>query len=92
MRSEKRYGRRARWLRFVGPALRLLEMSREPTHLAAVIKAVLGFDHPQDAEAVELQETIVNEGERQALVRYAGIGADHPLVDLVLGRPDAAGR
>jgi mannitol-1-phosphate 5-dehydrogenase len=34
--------------RFVSPALRLLEMGREPTHLAAVIKAVLGFDYPRD--------------------------------------------
>ncbi len=77
--------------RFVSPALRLLEMGREPTHLAAVIKTVLGFDHPEDAEAVELQETIGAEGERRALARYAGIGEDHPLVDLVLERPDPAG-
>jgi hypothetical protein len=33
-------------------------MGHMPTHLSAVIRAVLGFDHPQDAEAVELQETI----------------------------------
>ncbi len=77
--------------RFVSPALRLLEMGREPTHLAAVIKTVLGFDHPEDAEAVELQETIGAEGERRALARYAGIGEDHPLVDLVLERPGPAG-
>ena len=76
--------------RFVGPALRLIEMGREPTHLAAGIKTVLGFDHPGDAEAVELQETIGDLGERRALARYAGIGADHPLVDLVLERPDLA--
>ncbi len=76
--------------RFVFPALRLIEMGREPTHLAAVIRAVLGFDHPQDAEAVELQETIRAEGERPALARYAGIAEDHPLVDLVLERPDPA--
>lgn len=65
-------------------------MGREPTHLAAVIKTVLGFDHPQDAEAVELQETITDGGGRAALARYAGIGEDHPLVDLVLERPDPA--
>jgi len=77
--------------RFVSPALRLLEMGREPTRLAAVIKAVLGFDYPQDAEAVELQETIRAGGERPALARYAGIAEDHPLVDLVLERPDSTG-
>lgn len=74
--------------RFVGPALRLLEMGREPTHLASVIGAVLRFDHPEDAEAVELQETVRAEGERAALARYAGVGEDHPLVDLVLAAPD----
>lgn len=74
--------------RFVSPALRLLEMGREPTHLAAVIKTILGFDHPQDPEAVELQETIRAGGERAALARYAGVEKDHPLVDLVLDRPD----
>ena len=76
--------------RFVSPALRLLEMGRTPTHLASVIRALLGFDHPQDAEAVELQQTIRAGGERSALARYAGVAEDHPLVGLVLDRPDAA--
>jgi mannitol-1-phosphate 5-dehydrogenase len=76
--------------RFVSPALRLMEMGREPRHLAAVIRAVLGFDHPQDAEAVELQETIRAEGERRALARYAGVEEDHPLVGLVLESSEPA--
>jgi mannitol-1-phosphate 5-dehydrogenase len=69
--------------RFVSPALRLFEIGHTPTHLAAVIGAVLAFDYPQDAEAVELQETIRAKGERSALAHYAGIPEDHPLVDLV---------
>ena len=77
--------------RFVGPALRLLEMGRRPTRLAVVIKALLAFDHQQDAEAVELQETISAEGERAALARYAGVEEDHLLVDLVLESPGSAG-
>ena len=77
--------------RFVGPALRLMEMGREPTRLAAVIRAVLLFDYGQDAEAVELQETIRAEGERSALARYAGVAEDHPLVDLVLEGRDGRG-
>lgn len=72
--------------RFVSPAVRLLEMGHEPRHLATVIRAVLAYDHPQDEEAVELQETIRAEGRRAALARYAGIAEDHPLVDLVLER------
>ena len=77
--------------RFVGPALRLLEMGRRPTRLAVVIKALLAFDHQQDAEAVELQETISAEGERAALARDAGVEEDHLLVDLVLESPGSAG-
>jgi mannitol-1-phosphate 5-dehydrogenase len=73
--------------RFVSPALGLIEMGREPRHLAAVIRAVLAFDHPQDPEAVELQEAIRADGERGALARYAGIGEDHPLADLILEGP-----
>ena len=76
--------------RFVSPALGILKMGREPTHLALVIRAILGFDHPQDPEAVELQETIRAEGECRALPRYAGVEEDHPLVDLVLESSDPA--
>jgi mannitol-1-phosphate 5-dehydrogenase len=74
--------------RFVSPALRLFEMGHTPTHLAVVIRAVLAFDYPQDEEAVELQETIRTQGERLALVRYASLEEDHPLVDLVVERTD----
>lgn len=72
--------------RFVSPALRLLEMGHAPTHLAAIVGAVLAYDHPEDEEAVALQRTIRAEGERSALARYAGIPEDHPLVDLVSKR------
>jgi mannitol-1-phosphate 5-dehydrogenase len=75
--------------RFVSPALRLFEMGHTPTHLAVVIRAVLAFDYPQDEEAVELQETIRTQGERLALVRYASVEEDHPLVDLVVERTDS---
>ena len=74
--------------RFVSPALRLFEMGHTPTHLAVVIRAVLAFDYPQDEEAVELQAAIRAEGERLALVRYASLEEDHPLVDLVVERTD----
>jgi mannitol-1-phosphate 5-dehydrogenase len=74
--------------RFVSPALRLLDMGHVPVHLATVIGAVLRYDHPQDDEARELQEAIRAGGERSALARYAGIGEDHPLVDLVAERLD----
>ena len=76
--------------RFVSPALRLLDMGHMPVHLATVIGAVLRYDHPDDEEAQELQEAIRVAGERSALARYAGIGEDHPLADLVVERLDRA--
>jgi len=74
--------------RFVSPALRLLELGHRPVHLATVIRAVLRYDYPEDEEAAELQETIRAEGSPSALAQYAGIGEDHPLVDLVVERLD----
>jgi mannitol-1-phosphate 5-dehydrogenase len=76
--------------RFVSPALRLLDMGHVPVHLATVIRAVLRYDHLEDEEAQELQAAIRAGGERSALARYAGIGEDHPLVDLVVERLDLA--
>jgi mannitol-1-phosphate 5-dehydrogenase len=74
--------------RFVSPALRLFDMGHVPVHLATVIGAVLRYDYPEDEEAKELQEAIRAAGERSALARYAGIGENHPLVDLVVERLD----
>jgi mannitol-1-phosphate 5-dehydrogenase len=74
--------------RFISPALRLLELGHRPVHLATVIRAVLRYDYPGDEEAAELQETIRAEGSPSALAQYAGIGEDHPLVDLVVERLD----
>lgn len=69
--------------RFVSPALGLLEMGHEPVHLARVIRAVLSYNNPKDSEAEELQRKVRQEGERAALVLYAGIEVDHPLAELV---------
>lgn len=74
--------------RFVSPALKLLEMGRTPENLAAVIRAVLAFDDPEDEEAAELQETVRAQGRRSALARYTGLKEDHPLVGFVLGPAD----
>ena len=76
--------------RFVSPALRLIDMGHMPVHLATVIGAVLRYDHPNDEEARELQETIRAQGERSALARYAGIEEDHPLVNLIVELSDGS--
>jgi mannitol-1-phosphate 5-dehydrogenase len=74
--------------RFVSPALRLFDIGYAPVYLAEVVGAVLRYDGSGDEQAAELQETIRAEGERSALAQYAGIGEDHPLVDLVVERLD----
>ena len=53
--------------RFVSPVLRLIDVGHTPECLAAVIRAVLCYDHPKDEEAQELQETIRAEGDRSGL-------------------------
>ena len=63
-------------------------MGHQPTHLAAIIGAVLAFDYPEDEEAVELQEAVRAQGKRSALSSYAGLDEDHPLVDLVAEHTD----
>ncbi len=70
--------------RLVSPAIQLLDLGHEPTHLAAVISAVLRYDDPGDEEAVELQELVRDRGERAALGQCAGVDEDHPLIELVL--------
>lgn len=74
--------------RLVSPALRLMDRGHTPAHLATVIGAVLRYDDTGDEQARELQETIQAVGERAALARYAGIGEDHALADLVMERLD----
>ncbi len=74
--------------RFVSPALRLLDRGYTPVHLATAIGAILRYDNPKDEQALELQETIRTEGERAALVRYAGLEEGHSLISLVGERLD----
>jgi mannitol-1-phosphate 5-dehydrogenase len=76
----RKLGRRER---FVAPALGLLEIGYEPVNLAKTIGAVLRYDDSEDPEAVELRHRIREDGERAALAHYAGLGLDHPLVELV---------
>jgi mannitol-1-phosphate 5-dehydrogenase len=71
-----------------GSSPRSCASSRWATRRRIWPRAVLGFDYPQDEEAVELQETIHAEGERATLAHYATIAEDHPLVDLVMERSD----
>lgn len=67
--------------RLVGPALQYYNMFGEiPAGLVKGIAALLLFDYKEDAEAVELQTTIREHGIEGALLQYAQLQADHPMV------------
>ncbi len=65
-------------------------MGHAPESLAAVIGAILSYDHPGGEKAVELQRTVWAKGERASPARYAGIVEDHPLTNLVIEKEESA--
>ncbi|MEW5323568.1 mannitol-1-phosphate 5-dehydrogenase [Geobacillus thermoleovorans] len=70
--------------RLVAPAVQYCTLfSSVPAGLAKGIAALLRFDHPEDSEAVALQQTIEQHGIEGALRQYAGLERDHPLVAVV---------
>ncbi|MBQ2162824.1 MAG: mannitol-1-phosphate 5-dehydrogenase, partial [Bacteroidales bacterium] len=48
--------------------------------LLLAIGGALHFDNPQDAQSVEMLESIKNEGLEATVVKYTGIPAGDPLV------------
>ncbi|EMT44824.1 mannitol-1-phosphate 5-dehydrogenase [Anoxybacillus flavithermus] len=67
--------------RLIRPTMKYYECFGEvPTFLAKGIAALLLFDYEGDTEAVQLQQTIKESGVEGALVTYAQIPSDHPLV------------
>ena len=69
--------------RFVGPALKLLDMGVRPVYLAKALAAALRFRSEGDRESVELTDFVASQGVRAALIRYSSLDADSPLIDLV---------
>ncbi|AGT32268.1 mannitol-1-phosphate 5-dehydrogenase [Geobacillus genomosp. 3] len=67
--------------RLVAPATQYSALlGSVPAGLAKGIAALLLFDHPEDSEAAELQQTIRQRGVEEALRQYAGLESAHPLV------------
>ncbi|MNN15064.1 Mannitol-1-phosphate 5-dehydrogenase [compost metagenome] len=65
--------------RLVSPARQALEHGISPKQLTAAMGAALHFDYADDPEAVELQETIREQGIGQAVTKYTRIAEDQPL-------------
>ncbi|MGP4063957.1 mannitol-1-phosphate 5-dehydrogenase [Oceanobacillus sp. M65] len=71
--------------RLIRPASVYLETTgKEPVFLAKTIAAALSYQFDEDAEAVELQEKVVQQGYEQALQTVAGLEAGSPLVESVM--------
>ncbi|XAS67294.1 mannitol-1-phosphate 5-dehydrogenase [Micrococcaceae bacterium Sec5.7] len=65
--------------RFIGPAAELAERGIVPEALLGAIAAALRFNHPADAEAVELARIIAGSTAEEATARVTGLAPDHPL-------------
>lgn len=65
--------------RLVGSALLCLEQGVEPAGVAAVCGAALCYDHPEDPDAVRLQEMIADLGVEETLQEVSGIDPESEL-------------
>src|SRR5690625_1205935 len=71
--------------RLIRPALLYIDVTdKEPTYLARVIAAVLHYENRDDAEAVELQGMIAQDGLKNTLRRLTGLGENHLLLQVIL--------
>ncbi len=72
--------------RLIRPASLYMEVTygKEPIYLAKTIATVLKFINEQDEEAVKLQKLIAEQGIKKTLKEVSGLGAEHPLVSVIL--------
>lgn len=70
--------------RFISPASQLADRGMPANGLLAAIGAGLGFDTPDDPEAVELQRLLGELSPEQAVMQITGLDKDHPLYPAVL--------
>ncbi|WP_027409042.1 mannitol-1-phosphate 5-dehydrogenase [Anoxybacteroides tepidamans] len=79
--------------RLISPAKQYYDLFQEiPFGLVKGIAALLQFDYEEDAEAMELQETIRQWGIEGALSRYAELELEHPLVAAIKAEAAALGK
>lgn len=72
--------------RLVKLAMLAHEMGIEPNRLAKVMAAAFCFDHAEDSESVELQQSIMDTGIGPTITKYTTIPEDHPVYFLVMDR------
>ncbi|MFF2092756.1 mannitol-1-phosphate 5-dehydrogenase [Paenibacillus sp. NPDC058174] len=70
--------------RLVRPILLAHELGIETPGLIKAIAAALSFDFAEDAEAVEIQRAITENGIGHTVVHYTGIGEGHPLYSAII--------
>ena len=70
--------------RLVRPALRAWKQGGDIRHLARVMALALKFDYAGDAEAMKLQDLIVEKGVRQAFAEISGLSTEHELTQSVM--------
>jgi mannitol-1-phosphate 5-dehydrogenase len=70
--------------RLVSPAMQAMTHNIALTGLPTVIAAALLFDYEQDPEAVEVQNSIKENGVEKTIEQYTGIAAGHPLFKLIV--------
>lgn len=70
--------------RLVSPAMQAMTHNIALTGLPTVIAAALLFDYAQDPEAVEVQNSIKENGIEKTIEQYTGIAAEHPLFKLIV--------
>jgi mannitol-1-phosphate 5-dehydrogenase len=70
--------------RLVSPAMQAMTHDIELIGLPTVIAAALLFDCEQDPDAVEIQNSIRENGLEKAIEQYTGIAASNPLFKLIV--------
>ncbi|MCF6410183.1 mannitol-1-phosphate 5-dehydrogenase [Pseudalkalibacillus salsuginis] len=79
--------------RLVGPAIDYLELvGKNPIHLGKVIAAALCYDHPDDDEAMELQDSIQKLGFIETFKKVAGLNDFSRLLMIVKEQLDKLNR
>ena len=71
--------------RFFKPALTALANDIDPVNIIKGIRAVCGYDYPDDPEAVLLQRMIREKGPLLALSEISGLAPEHPLIADIIG-------
>ena len=69
--------------RLISPAVQLIERGKNPVNLAKVAAAAFKFDFEGDAETVEIQNYIKENGIDAAITFYTGLAADSKLFKMI---------